>query len=67
MVGGAGVDASRSSYDFTKQATRFETSFGDPASTAGDGDGDGDGAIPITVLEDKVGCLLGLPVFCFVI
>lgn len=49
--GGAAVDGSVSAYDFTKQATRFEGSFRDPADTA-----DG-GAIPITVLADKVSCL----------
>ena len=46
MVGGGGEVAQ--GYEFTKRATRFESSFAD-----GDGDS-AKGAVPITVLPDKV-------------
>lgn len=46
MVGGGGEVAQ--GYEFTKRATRFESSFADA-----DGDS-AKGAVPITVLPDKV-------------
>lgn len=46
MVGGGGEVAQ--GYEFTKRATRFESSFADE-----DGDS-AKGAVPITVLPDKV-------------